>query len=187
MCQDRRIFEIFFPPKCLPRWSHEESGCRSQSRGTQFLIFLLLPGLSRLRTVNGTKQKQERGARAVPHKRQREGEEERKERCHFLRFISREQRINHQFCTKTWQQSQGHPRASPLPMPSPSPCLNCPQNEDKTKKPQTLGKNYEKSGEAFPPLLPLTDPQVCGGRAVFMAVGGGGLEGGCSKFSVWQQ
>lgn len=77
LCQNRKNLQDIFPPKCLPWWSHQQSGA-GQSWGTQFLIFLLLPGLSRLRTVNGTKQKQERG-QGVPHKRQREGEEERKE------------------------------------------------------------------------------------------------------------
>lgn len=63
-----------FSPKHLPPWHHEDSGYSSESQETQFLVFLLLPGLSRLRTVNGTKQKQT-GAGAGPHKCQREGKE----------------------------------------------------------------------------------------------------------------
>lgn len=64
----------FFSPKHLPLWHREDSGYSSESQETQFLIFLLLPGLSHLRTVNRTKQKQT-GTRVGPHKRQRENKE----------------------------------------------------------------------------------------------------------------
>lgn len=52
----------------------EDSGYSTESQETQFLVSLLLPGLSRLRTVNGAKQKQ-KGPGVGPHKRQREGKE----------------------------------------------------------------------------------------------------------------
>lgn len=119
----------FFPPKHLPPWHREDSGYSSESQETQFLVFLLLPGLSRLRTVNGTKQKQT-GAGAGPHKRQR-GQGVAKERHHFPRFISREQRNQPSVLYKNMVAESRRPWSQPP---------KCPKNEDETKNPKLWGK-----------------------------------------------
>ncbi|EPQ15942.1 hypothetical protein D623_10017586 [Myotis brandtii] len=65
------IFGGFFLRSIFPR---EDLWYSSESQETQFLVSLLLPGLGRLQTVNGAKQKQT-GPGVGPHKRQREGKE----------------------------------------------------------------------------------------------------------------
>lgn len=69
----RRIFEIFFLPSVFLSGAARSQGA-AQSWETQFLIFLLLPGLSCLQTGNGIKQKQ-RGRAGTPQTPKREGKE----------------------------------------------------------------------------------------------------------------
>lgn len=61
------ISGFFFSKASPPPPRHrEDSGYSSESPDTQFLVFLLPPGLSRLRTVSGTKQKQMGGWGGTP-------------------------------------------------------------------------------------------------------------------------
>lgn len=139
----------------------------AQSWKTQFLVFLLHPDLSRLRTVNRIKRKQ-RGAGLGPHKRQRE------------RARSSEREAS--FSSVYFKRTKNQPSILYKNMVAVTVTLEtapkCPENEDKTKKPPTLERNYyEKSGENLPPLLPLPSPAVWGAGAAFMARLGGRRSG----------
>lgn len=99
-----------------------------------------------------------------------------KERHHFPRFISREQRINHPFCTKNMVAESRRPWSQPP---------KCPKNEDQTKNPQTLGEIMKNQGGPFLPSA-YPQPRSLGGQALCPGWEVGGREGRVGRFSVWQ-